>query len=100
MSGAPIPIDPKNLTPATAPGDAKLTAKSSEPLNHFEVKEIVPYESLKRKYTTTISGRQLLALEDYARANKVSMGRAIGELVEFRLVQLGHLPEWWFSRKR
>lgn len=95
MDGIPINLGKKTATPATAPGDVN----ASEPLNHFEVKEIVPYESLKRKYTTTISGRQLLALEDYARKNKIPMGKAIAELVEFRLVQLGHLPEWWFSRK-
>lgn len=100
MSG--IPINRNELqNPATAPGIEDSSGNEiSEPRGVFEVKEKVPYESLKRSYTTTISGRQLLALEDYARANKIPMGKAIGELVEFRLVQLGHLPEWWFSRKR
>lgn len=114
MSGTPNIEEPKKTTPATARGDNSTSNKtagldnSSPTCGHncsvyhgtFEVKEIVPYKGLERKFSSTLKNRVLLALLDYARVNKVSPGRAIVDLVEFRLVQLGHLPEWWFERKR
>lgn len=102
MSGTPNIKRPVKQTPATARGEATcLTCGNdpSKPPNDLEVKEVIPYKSLERRYTAVLKDRVLLGLLDYCRDNKVQPGTAIKELVEFRLVQLGKLPDWWYSRK-
>jgi hypothetical protein len=84
------------------------TESSSQPLGespskdndtpiHPQVKETF-LTPLKRQYTFRLQGQMLLALEDYARENNLTVPAALRDLVEFRLVQTGHLPDWWLSR--
>lgn len=40
----------------------------------------------------------LWALQDYAKENNVSETVAFRDLLEFRLFQLGKLPDWWYER--
>lgn len=100
MSGTLSNSENQKPNPATAPGEGNLIDETSEPRNGFVVKENLPFKSLERRYTSIIKNRVLLGLLDYCRDNKTQPGKAIVDLVEFRLVQLGYLPEWWFERKR
>lgn len=62
-----------------------------------EVKETI-LAGGKRKFTLTLEGDLLWALQDYAKANNVSNANALKDLLEFRLYQLSYLPSWWFRR--
>ena len=65
-------------------------------LNETEVKE--KYVGSKRTFQVTLQGHVLFALEEYAKENNLRNPAAFKDLLEFRLFQLGKLPDWWYSR--
>jgi hypothetical protein len=54
----------------------------------------------KRKFEVQLQGQFLSALESYARKRRISENAAFREMLEFRLVEVGELPDWWLERTR
>lgn len=46
-----------------------------------------------------LQGQFLSALESYAKKRGITPNAAFRELLEFRLVEVGELPDWWFNRR-
>jgi hypothetical protein len=62
------------------------------------VKEKYTATGTKRIFQVQLQGHLLFALEEYARENNISNTDAFRDLLEFRLFQLGKLPDWWYER--
>lgn len=76
-----------------------MSDESNDTPIHPKVKEnYVVNQPTKRSFQVQLQGHLLMALEDYARENKVSNADAFRDLLEFRLFQLGKLPSWWYER--
>lgn len=81
------------------------TSKKSSPLDlskaHFiiKVKELTGVTLQKKKYQIELQGVMLFAIQDYARKNNITEGQAIRDILEYRLVKDGWLPNWWYTRR-
>jgi hypothetical protein len=53
----------------------------------------------KRNFQVQLQGQFLSALEGYAKKRGITPNAAFRELLEFRLVEVGELPDWWFNRR-
>jgi hypothetical protein len=70
--------------------------QSNDTPRRAEVKE--KQQDTKRNFQVQLQGHLLFALEEYARENNLRNSEAFRDLLEFRLFQLGKLPEWWYTR--
>lgn len=76
------------------------------PINHdtqeaCKVKNQISAGTLhKRTFQVQLQGQFLSALETYARKRGLTPNTAFRELLEFRLVETGDLPDWWLERTR
>lgn len=64
-----------------------------------KVKELTGVTPTKKKYQIELQGLMLFALQDYAKKKKITESQAIRDILEFRLVKDGWLPNWWYTRR-
>jgi len=75
-------------------------ASSANEIHDTPIRPIVKEKrsATGRKFEIKLKDHVLWALEEYAKENKLSNSQAFSDLLEFRLFQLGKLPEWWYER--
>ena len=82
-----------------------MTVPNSSPLDLSKaytlpkVKELTRVTHDKKRYQIQLQGLMLYALQDFAKKNNITETQAIADILSFRLVKDGWLPNWWYTRQ-